>query len=302
MRKILVALFIFLIVGHISNVYAAPKKYLKPIIMLDEDAAAKMKGTRGYWIEVQVPQRRLILAKGDHIIRIFPVAVGQPEYPSPQGWRSIDHVIWNPWWSPPPQSDWVEDATPIKPRSDDNPLGEIKMPLGNLYLIHGTKAVDSIGKWASHGCIRMLFEDIFSLVQLMMSENSKISAVDAMEKANADKSQQFSTPLTSDIPVLLTYNTVKVKGTNVTIYPDFYNREGNRVQTVASKLEPYLEDGQVVSLKRTGAILKNFKDQTINLPLKEFLGKQVEKKEEDENDDKKIEKKKTKKTKKEGDE
>jgi lipoprotein-anchoring transpeptidase ErfK/SrfK len=39
-------------------------------------------------------------------------------------------------------------------------LGTHRLILGDGYLIHGTPEVDSIGEWASHGCIRMRNEDI----------------------------------------------------------------------------------------------------------------------------------------------
>src|SRR5690349_583765 len=214
-RKLLLFFILFFIACGVKQ---APM----PSSVLSSETVGDMQYYKGYWIEVQIPQRRLLLAKGSHHIKTFPIAVGQPEFPTPVGKRMINQVIWNPWWVPP-KSDWVEDPTPIPPRHKDNPLGEIKMPIGNAYLIHGTKAVASIGQWASHGCIRMLFKDLFGLVQLLLTEYSHVSAIDEMEKANADTNKEFATPLNQNIPVVLTYNTVKVKDGYVSIYPDFYN-------------------------------------------------------------------------------
>lgn len=237
-----------------------------PVTSLSREAVREMRKTKGYWVEVQIPQRKLILAKGDHIIKAFPVAVGQPIYPSPVGVRAIDSVVWNPWWNPPKESDWVEDPTPIAPRMPDNPLGEIKMPLGHAYLIHGTKAVSSIGQWASHGCIRMLFEDIFGLVQLLLTEYSDVSAIDEMEKANKDPHTEFTTRLKLDVPVVLTYEPVRVHNGFVTISPDFYNRKGDFAKYVAGVIAPYLKEA-TPSVKKINNLLRMFKNQTINVPI-----------------------------------
>ncbi len=226
-----------------------------------------MKKEKGYWIEVQIPQRKVVLAKGDHIIKIFPVAVGMPSWPSPTGFRKINTIIWNPWWTPPRESKWVTDPTPVPPRVLENPLGEIKMPLGENYLIHGTRAADSIGHWASHGCIRMIFEDLFSLVQILMTDYSSLNAIETMEKANRDQKTQFATPLNSSIPVVLNYNPVVVHNDYVTISPDFYNHVPNMVTFIAEKITPTLKKGEEPSLKKIKNILRMFKQDTIQVPI-----------------------------------
>lgn len=46
-------------------------------------------------------------------------------------------------------------------------LGTHRLILGDGYLIHGTPDEDSIGEWASHGCIRMLNRDVQRLFDLV---------------------------------------------------------------------------------------------------------------------------------------
>lgn len=242
-----------------------------PVASLNREAAREMKKEKGYWIEVQIPQRKLVLAKGDHIIKVFPVAVGMPVFPTPVGLRSINSVVWNPWWHPPEGSSWVTDPTPVPPRTPENPLGEVKMPMGAAYLIHGTKAVYSIGQWASHGCIRMLFEDIFGLVQLLLTEYSDASAVDEMEKANRDPHTEMTTKLNHDIPVVLTYDLVKVREGYVSIAPDFYNRQTDLTGHVAHAIRPYLKGDEKVSEKKVKNLLKIFKNRTIYVPLESIV-------------------------------
>lgn len=42
-------------------------------------------------------------------------------------------------------------------------LGTHRLILGDGYLIHGTYETDSIGEWASHGCVRMFNRDVEQL-------------------------------------------------------------------------------------------------------------------------------------------
>jgi hypothetical protein len=46
-------------------------------------------------------------------------------------------------------------------------LGTHRLILGDGYLIHGTPEEDSIGEWASHGCVRMLNRDVARLYDMV---------------------------------------------------------------------------------------------------------------------------------------
>ena len=102
---------------------------------------------------------RLALFKGEKPWRSFRVATGQAAYPTPTGSFRIVDMQRNPWWRPPPDSDWARGAKPIPP-GPGNPLGTRWMGLSApLVGIHGTPDASSIGYSASHGCIRMLIPD-----------------------------------------------------------------------------------------------------------------------------------------------
>jgi len=98
---------------------------------------------------------KLKLFDGPNLVRTFGVATGSPEYPTPLGNYSIATKQYNPWWIPPPNSDWAKDKKPIPP-GPGNPLGTRWMgTTAPLVGIHGTPDAASIGYSASHGCIRM---------------------------------------------------------------------------------------------------------------------------------------------------
>ena len=97
----------------------------------------------------------LTLYDSSTVVRNFRVATGTAEYPTPSGTFSIADMQRNPWWRPPPDSEWAKDAKPIPP-GPGNPLGTRWMSLtAPLVGIHGTPDAASIGYSASHGCIRM---------------------------------------------------------------------------------------------------------------------------------------------------
>jgi lipoprotein-anchoring transpeptidase ErfK/SrfK len=99
--------------------------------------------------------KRLTLFSGPSPIRSFQIATGSAQYPTPVGNFSIATMQQDPWWIPPPDSDWAKDAKPIPP-GPGNPLGTRWMGLtAPLVGIHGTPDAASIGYSASHGCIRM---------------------------------------------------------------------------------------------------------------------------------------------------
>jgi lipoprotein-anchoring transpeptidase ErfK/SrfK len=98
---------------------------------------------------------KLKLFDGPTLVRTFGVATGSSEYPTPLGNYSVATKQYNPWWIPPPDSDWAKGKKPIPP-GPGNPLGTRWMgTTAPLVGIHGTPDAASIGYSASHGCIRM---------------------------------------------------------------------------------------------------------------------------------------------------
>ncbi len=101
---------------------------------------------------VSIPDRKLAVLEDGKVIRTFPVAVGAAVSPSPTGEFQIVSRIAHPTYYHP--------GVVIRPGSD-NPIGPRWVGLNKKgYGIHGTNEPRSIGKAASHGCIRMRNRDI----------------------------------------------------------------------------------------------------------------------------------------------
>jgi len=96
----------------------------------------------------------------------FPIAVGQPAFPTPSGDFSVIQKQVNPTWFPP-SSPWAAGLGPVPP-GVDNPLGTRWIGTSATAIgMHGTPISSSIGTRASHGCIRMYISDVEKLYPLV---------------------------------------------------------------------------------------------------------------------------------------
>jgi len=110
-------------------------------------------------IVVSIPDRKLVLFEGDRVLRIYEVAVGKPSTPTPQGKFAIINRVPNP--------TYFARTGAVAPGAN-NPLGSRWMGLSAQgYGIHGTNAPSSIGKAASHGCVRMRKQDLEELFEMV---------------------------------------------------------------------------------------------------------------------------------------
>lgn len=99
-------------------------------------------------IIIDTEQHQLAVVSGDFILRRYPVGLGGVK--TPQGEFIISEKVRNP-----------------NGRSNGE-FGSRGMTLSNtLYAIHGTNKPTSIGKDESHGCIRMLQQDVEELYNMV---------------------------------------------------------------------------------------------------------------------------------------
>jgi hypothetical protein len=109
---------------------------------------------------VSIPDHQLALIEDGQVKKIYSVATGKQSTPSPTGTFHIAVRVVDP--------TYYHEGKVIPP-GPGNPLGDRWMGLDRKgYGIHGTNAPRSIGKSASHGCVRMAkrdLEELFSLVK-----------------------------------------------------------------------------------------------------------------------------------------
>jgi lipoprotein-anchoring transpeptidase ErfK/SrfK len=118
----------------------------------------------GKTIEVNLSTNRLTFYDGLKVRKVYPVATGQPSFPTPQGTWKVVYKRMHPTWTNPAPDGWGADLPKSIPPGPGNPLGTRAMSLNaSGILIHGTYASYSIGSYASHGCIRMFLSDVEAL-------------------------------------------------------------------------------------------------------------------------------------------
>lgn len=121
--------------------------------------AAAEKLARMRRIVVSIPDRKLALLEGSLIVRIWATAVGAESTPTPIGTYTVVNRLIHPVYYRPGK---------IVPAGVSNPLGTRWLGLSlKGFGIHGTNSPRSIGRKASHGCIRMRNQDVEELFELV---------------------------------------------------------------------------------------------------------------------------------------
>jgi lipoprotein-anchoring transpeptidase ErfK/SrfK len=130
-------------------------------------------------IIVSLEDRKLALLEDGDVKKIYTVAVGKPSTPSPVGTFTIERRVANPTYA---------HNGKVVPPGPNNPVGTRWMGLSiHGYGIHGTNEPRSIGKAASHGCIRMARADLEEFYPMVRVGDT----VELIDRSNADTARLF---------------------------------------------------------------------------------------------------------------
>ncbi|WP_427338939.1 L,D-transpeptidase [Caloranaerobacter sp. DY30410] len=183
-----------------------------------------------YKIVINVPSKKLTLFKNNIIIKEYPVAVGKSKTQTPIGEFKIINKVINPYYS----------KKNIPGGSPRNPLGSRWMGFKVHYGIHGNSAPNSIGTFASGGCVRMYerdIQEIFGVVPVGTPVQIKYDLIEVVNDIDGEE------------PILI-------------IYPDYYNKVCNIKELIKQKLEE-LNLYNEISDKRLEQITKLDKNKKI---------------------------------------
>jgi lipoprotein-anchoring transpeptidase ErfK/SrfK len=135
-------------------------------------------------ILVSIPDRKLALIEDGRVIKVYPIAVGVSSSPTPAGrFRVINRLTDPAYYSP----------GLVIPPGDDNPLGPRWIGLNQKsFGIHGTNEPHSIGRRASHGCVRMRNQDVLELFELVRVGDT----VELVGERTQELAQVFGAPVT----------------------------------------------------------------------------------------------------------
>jgi len=124
----------------------------------------------GKVIVVDLSKRTLDLYSGLELEKGYRCAVGTGGFPTPRGSWKIVQKRYRPTWSNPAPNGWGKGMPASIPPGPSNPLGTRALNLNASGIrIHGTNKDGSIGRAASHGCMRMHrwdVEDLYERVEV----------------------------------------------------------------------------------------------------------------------------------------
>jgi lipoprotein-anchoring transpeptidase ErfK/SrfK len=124
-------------------------------------------------LTASLSERKLYVEENDEPVLSFPVAIGLPQHPTPTGSFLIRKIVWNPAWVPPDEN-WARRERPRAAGDPTNPMRLVKIFFREPdYYIHGTPYSGSLGKAASHGCLRMDPVDAADVAQYVMDHGGQ---------------------------------------------------------------------------------------------------------------------------------
>ncbi len=172
-------------------------------------------------ITINLASRILTLYKNGKKVYMYHICAGTEKTPTPVGYYSIMDKEENPKWIDP------KDPKKVIESGEDNPLGYRWMQFNGTYGIHGTNKPESIGTYASNGCVRLYEENAEQL----------FDAVDIGTPVEVGYDRLVIERLDDGMVVYY-------------IYPDGYERQPLDTQSVRASLagyglSPFLSDDEI---------------------------------------------------------
>lgn len=190
MVKLVMVAVVAMMMAARAMAFETPRQTTKPQIDLHVEKRL---------IVVSLEDRKLALLVDGQVKKIYAVAVGKPSTPSPVGTFTIERRVANP--------TYHHNGKTVLP-GPGNPVGTRWMGLSIAgYGIHGTNEPKSIGKAASHGCIRMAksdLEEFYALVEV--GDTVELIGERNEETANIFGDPEKQGPAPAAEPALLAMN------------------------------------------------------------------------------------------------
>jgi len=214
---------------------------------------------------VNVPASRLDVWRAGRSIRSYGVAVGAPAFPTPIGEFTITEITWNPWWLPP-QSKWAEDRKP-EPPGENNPMGVVKLRFADLYYVHGTADVRSVGHAASHGCVRLSNSDAVELARTVQEAVGPHFTAEQIDSILGPRRRTRAVTLSAPIALRIVYERIEATDSVLLLHPDPYRRGTPTLAQAMTLLRPVLASDVEVDSSRLASLLALPVARTVVIPV-----------------------------------
>ena len=128
-------------------------------------------------IYLNIPEREVYLFRDGRLVAAYPVAVGRFSWQTRTGSFALANRVVNPQWKPTREMvarTSIQDD--IVPPGEENPVGDRWMGWSAPgYGFHSTTAPSTIGRAASHGCVRLYPESAQKMFELVRKGDPIVS-------------------------------------------------------------------------------------------------------------------------------
>lgn len=241
----------------------APKR-AEPVVVPEAPALPNV------YIEVNIPATEMTVYEDGVPKFVKPIAIGQGVYPTPALESSIKKIEWNPWWYPPPAA-WAKDEK-VTPPGPGNPLGQVKMALSEAILFHGTNKERSVGRPASHGCMRMFNQDAVEVAWYLQGLFSQQNDPALLEKYRRNRRTTFVVRLDAEVPVGLIYKPVVLRSDRLVFYPDYYRKLIRKDAAIAEEILASGARPECIDMEKVWALAREWpKERGTEIPVRSLL-------------------------------
>jgi hypothetical protein len=221
-------------------------------------------------VEVNIPEGALYLyqvySDRQFLLKKFPCSVGTIEFKTPEGAFLTTEAVWNPGWVPP-SSDWAVDFEPAKPGM--SPLGNASLVVDwdEAIMIHGTNEEQTIGRPASHGCVRLREKDMTELLRFIQDNIPNSQGTANVTEYQKHPHTSVRVDLKRPVSINLVYRRKGKDDQRTVTYPDIYPKSEFRF--------PGLANDRILWVKRSGNLHYVLTDLQPNLVKKENTFEQL---------------------------
>ena len=216
---------------------------------------------------LNLPAYRIDVYEFGELTRSYPVAIGLPRYRTPRGTYRLSSAEWNPWWHPP-DSPWARGQAPSPP-GPRNPMGQVKLYFRDLYYIHGTPEVNSIGSAASHGCVRMLNDDVVELARLVHRYASPELSPLELDAIASPAGRTRRVPFRQPVVLEIRYDLVESRDGILHVHRDIYDLGSQRAvrEQVMQVLRGEGHESGLVDMAGLEDLLRGARRGSVSMPI-----------------------------------
>lgn len=156
--------------AELNNLSPTAKLKLGQVLRIDNPHIVPRALDDG--IVINIPQRMLFYFQSGKLIAAYPAALGRRSWRTAEGDFEVLEKETNKTWFVPIsiQVEMAKKGLPVRKRvlpGPSNPLGAHWLRISAADGIHGTNAPASIYQFRTHGCIRLIPEDIADLFRMV---------------------------------------------------------------------------------------------------------------------------------------